>query len=171
MKHVGIGRGTQNYSCTANATAAPVSLGAVATLYNATCIASTYPDLLAQLPNVALQFNLTSADQATLSPSNLAISGHHYFSNSTTPTFDLNTASMQLGFAPCSKNNTVPAPAGASVGQGDVGFGAVAWLKLVTRVGATGNLEEIYRVNTAGGNPPATCAGMPATFEVEYAAE
>jgi hypothetical protein len=171
LKHVGIGRGTQNYSCTANATAAPVSLGAVATLYNATCIASTYPDLLAQLPNVALQFNLTSADQATLSPSNLAISGHHYFSNSTTPTFDLNTASMQLGFAPCSKNNTVSAPSGASVGQGDVGFGAVTWLKLVTRVGTTGNLEEIYRVNTAGGNPPATCAGMPATFEVEYAAE
>jgi len=171
LKHVGIGRGTQNYSCTTNATAAPVSIGALATLYNATCIASTYPDLLAQLPNVALQFNLTSADQATLSPSNLAISGHHFFANSTTPTFDLNTASMQLGFAPCSKNNTVPAPAGASVGQGDVGFGAVAWLKLVTRVGATGNLEEIYRVNTAGGNPPATCAGMPATFEVEYAAE
>lgn len=171
LKHVAIGRGTQNYSCTANATAAPVSIGALATLYNATCIASTYPDLLEQLPNVALQFNLTSADQATLSPSNLAISGHHYFSNTTTPTFDLDTTAMQLGFAPCSKNNTVAAPAGSSVGQGDVGFGAVAWLKLVARVGATGNLQEIYRVNTAGGNPPATCAGMPATFEVEYAAE
>jgi hypothetical protein len=171
LAHVGVGRGTQNYSCTANATAAPVSLGAVATLYNASCIASAYPDLLGQLPNVALQFNLTSADQATLSPSNLAISGHHYFSNSTTPTFNLDTADMQLGFAPCTKNNSVSAPAGASVGQGDVGFGAVAWLKLITRVGATGNLQEIYRVNTAGGNPPATCAGMPATFEVEYAAE
>jgi hypothetical protein len=37
--------------------------------------------------------------------------------------------------------------------------------------GSYGDLQEIYRVNTAGGNPPATCAGMPATFEVEYAAE
>lgn len=45
------------------------------------------------------------------------------------------------------------------------------WLKLTARSGATGNLEEVYRVNTAGGNPPATCAGMPATFEVQYAAE
>jgi hypothetical protein len=172
LKHVAIGRGIQNYTCSqTNATAAPVSIGAIATLYNATCVASTYPDLLTVLPNVALQFNLTSNDQATLSPSYLAISGHHYFSNTTTPDFDLNTPAMSLGFAPCSKNNTVPAPAGAPIGQGEQGHGSVAWLKLVTRDGATGNLEEIYRVNTAGGNPPATCAGMPATFEIQYAAE
>jgi len=172
LKHVAIGRGTQNYTCsTTNATAAPVSIGAVATLYNATCVAATYPDLLTALPNVALQFNLTSNDQATLSPSYLAISGHHFFSNTTTPTFNLNTTAENLGFAPCTKNNTVAAPAGAPVGQGGVGHGSVAWLKLLTRDGATGNLEEIYRVNTAGGNPPATCAGMPATFEVEYASE
>ena len=78
---------------------------------------------------------------------------------------------MDLGFAPCAKNNSVPAPAGASTGQGGNGYGAVAWLKLLTRDGATGNLEEVYRVNTAGGNPPATCAGMPTAFEVQYAAE
>ncbi|KAE9379061.1 malate dehydrogenase [Stipitochalara longipes BDJ] len=172
LKHVAIGRGVQNYTCSpTNATAAPVSIGAVATLYNASCVASTYPDLLTALPNVALQFNLTSNDQATLAPSYLAISGHHYFANTTTPTFNLNTAAMDLGFAPCSKNNTVAAPAGSPVGQGGQGHGSVAWLKLVTRDGATGNLEEIYRVNTAGGNPPATCDGMPATFEVEYASE
>jgi len=172
LKHVAIGRGTQNYSCTTgNQTAAPVALGALATLYNATCVASTYPDLLSILPNVALQFNLTSPNQASLSPSNLAISGHHFFSNATTPDFNLNTAAMNLGFAPCAKNNTVPAPATAPKGQGEVGNGAVPWLKLITKDGATGNLEEIYRVNTAGGQPPATCAGMPTTFEVQYASE
>ncbi|KAG0651862.1 hypothetical protein D0Z07_1298 [Hyphodiscus hymeniophilus] len=171
LKHVAIGRGTQNYSCGANQTAAPVALGALATLYNASCVASTYPTLLAMLPNVALQFNLTTTNQATLSPSNLAISGHHYFSNASTPTFNLDTPSLDLGFAPCSKNASVSAPAGAPVGQDNKGNGAVAWLKLLTIDGATGGLEEIYRVNTAGGNPPATCAGMPATFEVQYAAE
>jgi hypothetical protein len=172
LKHVAIGRGIQNYTCSqTNATAPPVSIGAVATLYNASCVASTYPDLLTLLPNVALQFNLTSDDQATLSPSYLAISGHHYFANTTTPTFNLDTASQDLGFAPCSKNNTSLAPTGSPAGQGGQGHGSVAWLKLVTREGATGNLEEVYRVNTAGGNPPATCAGMPATFEVQYAAE
>lgn len=172
LKHVAIGRGTQNYSCSANnETAAPFAVGAVATLYNASCVASTYPDLLTILPNVALQFNLSNANQATLSPSNLAISGHHYFSNTTTPVFNLDTTTMDLGIAPCSKNASTPAPAAASVGQENDGFGAVPWLKLLTRDGATGNLEEVFRINTAGGNPPATCAGMPATFEVQYAAE
>jgi hypothetical protein len=171
LKHVAIGRGTQNYSCRANETAAPVALGAVATLYNASCVASIYPDLLSMLPNVALQFELTDIDQATLSLSNLAISGHHYFSNLTTPIFNLKTTAMDLGFATCAKNNSVAAPAGEPTGQDDEGFGAVTWLKLLTRAGATGNLKEVYRVNTAGGKPPTTCAGMPTTFEVEYAAE
>lgn len=166
-----VGRGTQNYTCTTNATAAPVAVGALATLYNASCVASTYPDLLSALPNVALQFNLTSNDQETLSPSYLAISGHHFFSNLTTPAFNLNSTAENLGFAACSKNNSVAAPPGAPVGQGGQGHGAVTWLKLLTREGSTGNLEEVYRVNTAGGNPPTTCAGMPATFEVQYAAE
>lgn len=173
LKHVAIGRGTQNYSCdTTNATAPPAAIGAIATLYNASCVASSYPDLLALLPSVALQFNLTSESQQTLTPSNLAISGHHLFTNNTTPFFNLDTVpTMQLGVAPCAKNNSVPAPTNAPVGQYNTGFGAVSWLKLTTRSGATGNLEEVYRVNTAGGNPPATCAGMPATFEVQYASE
>lgn len=170
LKHVAVGRGTQNYTCGTNATAAPVAVGALATLYNATCVASTYPDLLAAIPNVALQFNLTDQNQKSLSPSNLAISGHHFFTNATTPFFDLDT-SMKLGVAPCSKNSSVPAPANASKGQGGKGFGAVAWLKLLTKDGATGNLQEVYRVNTAGGSPPPTCAGMPPAFEVQYAAE
>ncbi|TAQ85678.1 hypothetical protein B7494_g5992 [Chlorociboria aeruginascens] len=171
LKHVAVGRGIQNYTCTSNPTDVPVSIGAIATLYNATCLAATYPDLLAMLPNVALQFNIESNTTKSLPVSNLIVSGHHYFSNTTTPAFNLDTANMQLGIAPCSKNNTEAAPAGASVGQNGQGNGAVAWLKLIAREGATGGLEEVYRLNTAGGNPPATCAGMPSTFEVQYAAE
>lgn len=172
LKHVAIGRGTQNYSCSAsNTTAPPVALGAVATLYNASCIASTYPDLLALLPGVSLTFNTSSTASKQAAPPSLIISGQHYFSNGTTPAFDLNTATENLGFAPCMKNSSVAAPSGAIKGQGGVGNGAVPWLKLTTRMGATGNLEEVYRVNTAGGQPPANCVGMPSTFEVQYAAE
>ncbi|KAJ5054585.1 uncharacterized protein L3040_000855 [Drepanopeziza brunnea f. sp. 'multigermtubi'] len=171
-KHVAVGRGTQNYTCdTTNATAIPEAAGAVATLYNTSCLASSFPDLLAKIPEVSLQFNLTDANQKFLSPCNLEISGHHYFSNGTTPEFDLNSAGLGLGFAPCQKEAGVPAPADTTLGQGNVGFGTVPWLKLTTRDGATGGLEEVYRVNTAGGNPPPTCAGMPATFEVQYATE
>ncbi|KAH7360763.1 hypothetical protein BKA65DRAFT_192188 [Rhexocercosporidium sp. MPI-PUGE-AT-0058] len=172
LKHVAIGRGTQNYTCdTTNATAIPVATGAVATLYNASCVAASFPDMLAAIPDVALQFNLTDINQASLSPSNLAISGHHYFTNGTTPFFTLNSAGQDLGTAPCQKNAAVPAPAGTTKGQGNQGFGTVAWLKLTTRDGATGGLQEVYRLNTAGGNPPATCTGMAASFEVQYAAE
>jgi hypothetical protein len=120
---------------------------------------------------MALSFNLSSPDQQTLSgPSNLAISGHHFFTNATTPFFNLSV--LDLGMAQCAKNNTAAAPATASVGQGGVGFGAVPWLKLKTIAGATGGLTEIYRLNTAGGNPPLTCAGLEGqNIEVEYAAE
>lgn len=65
----------------------------------------------------------------------------------------------------------MPAPKGAVVGQGGEGLGAVAWLKLVANDGETTGLKEAYRVNTAGGMQPTTCAGMPATFQVEYSAE
>ncbi|TVY78128.1 hypothetical protein LSUE1_G004645 [Lachnellula suecica] len=172
LKHVAIGRGIQNYTCsTTNASAIPAAIGAVATLFNASCVAATNPDVFALLPGVALGMNLTSDDQTTLAPANLAISGHHYFSNLTTPLFNLDTTAMQLGVAPCAKNNSVSAPTNAIKGQANQGNGAVAWLKLTARDGTTGNLEEVYRVNTAGGNPPATCAGMPAAFEVQYAAE
>jgi hypothetical protein len=148
-----------------------VSIGAVATLFNASCAAATYADVLATIPNAVLQINLTDSNQATLNPVSMDISGHHFFLDSKTPFFNLNTNAMQLGQAACSKNATVPAPAGAPKGQGGVGYGSVAWLQLLTKAGATGNLMEVYRVNTAGGNPPPNCSGMPATFSVQYAAE
>jgi hypothetical protein len=172
LKHVAIGRGTQNYTCDlSNATAIPVAIGAVATLFNASCVAATYPDLLNMLPRVALQFNLTDAEAPQqLAPSNLAISGKHLFLNTTTPFFNLDVEpDLQLGQAPTLKNNTATAPADAPKGQ--QGEAAVAWLKLLARSGATGDIEEVYRVETAGGSPPATCKGMPANFTVQYAAQ
>jgi len=170
LHHVAIGRGTQNYTCSSNATAPPTAVGAVATLYNASCIASTYPDLLLTLPNLALQFP-TPAPPLALAASNLMVSGHHYFSNGTTPVFDLNTAAGKLGSVACAKNSSTPAPVGASAGVGGKGYGAVPWLRLLTR-DAQGNLQEVYRMNTAGGTAPPTCEGIVNTsFEVQYAAE
>jgi hypothetical protein len=132
-------------------------------------VASIYPDLLNLLPELALQFQLTESESPQMGPTNLVISGKHYFTNSTTPFFNLDTLAQGLGEAPCAKNATSPAPSDAPTGlQGEP---AVAWLKLVTRAGATGDLREVYRVETAGGSAPATCSGQPATFEVQYAAQ
>ncbi|ORY71595.1 malate dehydrogenase [Pseudomassariella vexata] len=169
LKHVAIGRGTQNYTCdVTNATAVPAQTGAVATLFNASCVAATYPDLLNMLPKLAMSFNLTEVEQK-MGPSNLAISGQHFFTNTTTPFFNLDTTRATLGEAGCTKANATSAPANAPKGQ--LGEPAVPWLKLVTHVGATGNLQEVYRIETAGGSAPATCKGMPATFEVQYSAQ
>ncbi|KAI2471885.1 hypothetical protein F4781DRAFT_428889 [Annulohypoxylon bovei var. microspora] len=170
LKHVAVGRGTQNYTCdTTNATAIPVAVGAVATLFNASCVASTYPDLFQLLPKLALQFNLTTQEDSLMGPTDLMISGHHFFTDDTTPFFNLDTNKYNLGEAPCSKANQTSAPDDAPRGQ--QGEKAVAWLKLNTRTGATGNLQEVYRINTAGGSPPATCQGQAAAFEVQYSAQ
>ncbi|KAF6842539.1 hypothetical protein CMUS01_03006 [Colletotrichum musicola] len=173
LKHVAIGRGTQNYTCdTSNSTAVPVATGAVATLFNATCVAAMYPDLLEKLPSVSMQFNLSNTDSETrqrLGPSSLAISGHHSFPSAGVPLFQLEANGQQIGDAYCAKNSSIPAPVMAATGQ--QGEKAVAWLKLLTTEGSTGDLQEVYRITTVGGSPPSTCDGQPATFEIQYAAQ
>lgn len=132
------------------------------------------------LPRVALAFNLTTsptyADNLVpastnqrLAPGNYMISGHHYFLDASTPFFNLDTDNWELGEVPASKNATVSAPADA--GKGQDGSKAVAWLKLQAKEGATGQIQEVYRVETAGGSQPSDCVGMAAEFEVQYSAQ
>ncbi|MCJ1285816.1 hypothetical protein MMC26_005157 [Xylographa opegraphella] len=150
---IAIGRGTQNYTC-ADSTAAstPVAIGALASLFNATCFAGANPTIFNEIPPAALKVPLPSI------PQSLTPVGHHYFSNATTPTFDLGS----YGFLHSKKIASVPAPSATDV----------AWLKLEHETeGQIGNIAEIYRLNTAGGTPPATCSGMAAAFTVQYAAE
>lgn len=104
-----------------------------------------------------------------MGPTELLVSGRHFFTNATTPFFNLDTARSQIGTAPCSKVNSSVAPADAPKGR--QGESAVPWLRLAANPDATGNLHEVFRVGTAGGSAPATCQGMPASFEVQYAAE
>lgn len=182
LKHVAIGRGTQNYTCdTASPASAPVANGAMATLFNASCVAASYPDILGKLSALALQFDLsalpaTADESVRMGPSSLLVSGTHFFLDAKTPYFGLDTGNFgRLGRATFAKKAGTDAPANAPKGlQGEK---AVAWLKLVeggseaVRIAATGGLQEVYRVETAGGSPPATCQGMPATFEIQYATQ
>ncbi|KAK4114918.1 hypothetical protein N656DRAFT_767044 [Canariomyces notabilis] len=172
LKHIAIGRGTQNYTCdVSNATAVPQAVGAVATLYNASCIVATNPDLAGTLAKAAMHFNPSeNAVTQQLVPSNLGASGVHYFKDATTAFFNLDAfPTWKIGEIPCGKNASIPAPVGAPKGLNNEP--AVAWLKLLAKSGATGGLEEVYRVETIGGSPPASCRGMPAQFEVQYATE
>jgi hypothetical protein len=178
VHHVAVGRGTQNYTCDAgNASAKPVANGAMAALFNASCLAATHPDVLQMIPGVAVHFPL---DQArVLGPSPLSESGQHYFTGPTTPFFDLDvtlsgkevTTRGTNGHVSAAKLNDTAAPSNAAHGvDGEL---AVPWLKLKAvegTLGTTNNIKEVYRVNTAGGSAPATCKDQEATFEVEYAA-
>ncbi len=172
LSHVVVGRGTQNYTC-ASASDAPKAAGALASLYDASCIAASYPSLLAAMPPVALDNSLpksvstTKASKNGLTP---ALAGTHYFTNLTTPFFDMDTALHAYGRGGFAKVAGTPAPEGAPVGPKGRGNGSVPWLKL-GGVSADEGWQEVYRVNTAGGQPPSSCEGMPKTFTVEYAAE
>ena len=162
LTQVAIGRGTQNYTC-ANSTAqaVPVQVGAMASLFNATCLAAPYPQLLTVIPGIAVKYPVpTSSD--TSSVANVFLSGYHFFVDATTPFFDLDTSMHQWGTAACKKNNSSPAPDASA---------DVPWLKLVAKSSNGCTIQEVYRLNTVGGQPPATCDGQNATINVPYAAE
>jgi hypothetical protein len=158
---------TQNYSCaTSTADSKPVAIGAVASLYNATCIAANYPDMLDILPNIAYKLQLPTDSWATLPYANLNLLGHHFFQNSI-PIFNLDTtAQRQYGIAFTKKKAELAAPSSAVQGAN----GAVAWLYLTTTNGTIGDYESVYRVDTAGGSPPKTCENQQSVITVQYAA-
>ncbi|CAD6570901.1 MAG: hypothetical protein ASARMPRED_004067 [Alectoria sarmentosa] len=188
--HVALGRGLQNYTCppNANSSTIPTALGAVANLYNTTCMASipipggNPPYVLNNAPTVAvLNPNPKTNDSKPIHPlgSGSVLSGHHYFTDSTTPTFNLVWGTTNYGIFFSKKTSNVTAPATAAIGPD--GSKAVPWLKLevespvapltIQENDLVPSVKEIYRVNTAGGAAPATCAGMPTSFSMQYAAE
>ncbi|KAJ5658783.1 uncharacterized protein N7484_002432 [Penicillium longicatenatum] len=166
--YVALGRGTQNYTCAdSTSSSAPTAIGAVANLYNATCLAASYAEVLAMLPTVAYKIALPTKEYATFPPANLELMGHHFFYDSTTPEFNLDTTTAkQYGIAMTNKIDSIDAPTSATKGQN----GAVSWLYLKTVSGTVGNYKAVYRVDTASGSPPTTCKGMKSSFEIQYAA-
>lgn len=166
--HATVTNVTQNYTCAdSTANSAPVAIGAVANLYNATCIAANYPDLLEMLPNVAYKIALPTNEYAKFPPANIELMGHHFFYNSTVPEFNLDTTeTKQYGIAMTNKIDQIDAPSNATKGK----YGAVTWLYLKTVAGTVGNYKAVYRVETASGSAPTTCEGMSSAFEIDYAA-
>ncbi|KAK7525803.1 uncharacterized protein IWZ02DRAFT_374591 [Phyllosticta citriasiana] len=168
LSHVAVGRGTQNYTCSGlSATESPKALGAVATLFNATCAAANSPSLLYDTPAIALQYDIPTAASA-LEAYSILLSGHHYFTNASTPFFNLDTADHNWGVVALQKAASASAP---STGSGAAASnGSCAWLQLAARDEPGLAWKEVYRLNTAGGNAPDTCEDIDGDFEVQYAA-
>jgi len=154
---VAIGKGTQNYTCPepANPTAVPTAIGAMATLYNASCLAdhSSSEEMGFMVGGVR---NLPAGSPLLAA---LPVVGHHYFSDMTTPTFDLS----EYGVVHMKKNASTPAPTSDK--------NAVPWLYLKAVTGQDSKVAEVYRLETRDGAAPATCGTQTGAFTVEYSAE
>jgi hypothetical protein len=101
----------------------------------------------------------------------LLAAGHHFFDSTETPNFDLSSQGLYLkgmSFA------TVAAPPqSTSFGLPISETLPVPWLRLVAKDGGVGSvgLSSVYRVEVAGGEPPATCANaIGTTIQVQYSA-
>ena len=168
---VGAGRGTQNYTCdTHDPSSTPAAIGAIAILYDAGCAAARFPEVFDLIPDILLQYSgLSSMPSNVLSFSDANVLGHHYFSGSTTPVFNLSSSGELVVAKKIESSN---APSGSPAGQASATSpGAVAWLFLQSQSGTIGKIKSVYRTGTAGGMQPATCVNQPAEFTVEYAAK
>ncbi|KAJ8117159.1 hypothetical protein OPT61_g1584 [Boeremia exigua] len=162
VSHIAIGRGVQNYTCaTATASETPKAVGAVASLFNATCDGVRAPAVLASVTKIAVDYAIPTSKLA-----DARLSGIHEFTEKGIPFFKLKTNKVDFGSVHVNATAKTPAPKNASAGPN--GLGSVAWLKLVH---LDGDYKEVYRVNTAGGVAPSTCEGVQGGFSVEYAAE
>ncbi|KAI9690752.1 MAG: hypothetical protein M1820_009849 [Bogoriella megaspora] len=166
LKVIALGVGSQNYTCkdTPNSnTSAPVSVGARADLYDVTDLFRNNPSLEDSETRAALVSNSGLGNNRI---------GQHFFTNvgsTLTPTFDLDAHDPPL-FLSAVKSNTETAPKVAF--QGLSSEGAIAWLFLGSdNSGLSQGVNGVYRVETAGGMQPATCADKSGDFQVPYSAE
>ena len=164
LKFITIGRGTQNYTCTSSSSS-PVLVGANAVLLDASPLLPLLPPgegtaVLDLLPSYVIDFNF-----AAIEASQIPKLGIHYFDSKGVPTFDLGSNGLlkSKGIA------DIPAPANASAGPFDQGYGAVDW-KTLTDAGGSVKLSEVYRVETAGGKSPPSCVGVTAPIYIDYSA-
>jgi hypothetical protein len=136
-----------------------VALGALATLFDATALAYSNEYLLNTLPGLIVYLPLPSSGKPAMADCDLDILGHHYFDSAGTPTFNLSTLN-KIGYV--GKIASINAPASAN--KGPAGTGAVPWLQLNKKTGYTSvGISQVYRVETAGGNPELTCVRFRCT--------
>lgn len=154
---------------TASPTLTPSAIGALATLHDATSLLSRpTTNLTTAIPSLACIANTLSYSLG------LPVLGHHYFTSTGTPTFDLKAVDALLS---AKKLADVPAPP-TSDGEGGCvgreGQGPVDWLMLGDDgTGRSfGGLKAVYRVEVAGGKSLG-CEGVEVGEVVtsDYAAE
>ena len=154
LRYIGLGLGTQNYTC-ASPTSTPTAVGANATLYDATEAMTALNHNLGSTNNQLMEriagqgpCMADRSDKVT----GLNVLGHHYFTASGTPSFDLGALKLTPSpFLSAQKLASATAPTEACAGRD--GGAAVPWLQLKDdgTSANSGELIMVYRVMTAGG--------------------
>jgi len=171
---VGVAIGTQNYTC--GSTGTYINVGAVAELFDISCLTKSF--IFAELPDIAFKAweaappadppQVVIADLHNIS-SPVILGQHYYVTNPITdsgvdPKWDFTSQGSTKGnanaFVVAAKNTTVNAPTGSQ---------DITWVFLTA---LTGELAaEVYRTDTRGGQPPATCTPGSNPITVKYAAK
>ncbi|KAF7337394.1 hypothetical protein MSAN_02265600 [Mycena sanguinolenta] len=163
---VALGVGVQNYSCSST-TSTYASIGAVASLFDISCFDQT-PEF-ANLQTVAFDIwnkagpavTATSIGSRILAP---LVLGYHYFVNSPSgtgisPEWDFTHSGK--GYVIAAKVGDIPAPTNPTTN--------VDWLALNNVQGSLAS--KIFRIDTVGGQPPASCVPGSDPIEVKYTAK
>ncbi|KAG8808787.1 hypothetical protein FRC17_003773, partial [Serendipita sp. 399] len=165
---IALGVGTQNYTCSAAGTYA--SAGAVATLFDLSCLVNdplkrfaTIQDDLFKLPAPA-----RNALVSLLARTPLNIGAHYFIKNplpngtGNNPKFAQQTNGGAISTV-LAKKAGIPAPNG--------GGANVDWLQLSALEGFGQWATTVFRVDTKAGQPPASCSQVNSTITVPYAAK
>ena len=159
LRHVGLGLGHQNYTCSSSdANVTPQLGGALATLYDATSVLGMATQRFGNVRATNLAGKASCATDAQDKVGGfLSELGRHYFTAEGVPSFDLYNADGQP-YVSSQKLDSVDAPSDACSGRD--GGKAVGWLQL--KDDGTdrnrGGLTMVYRVQTTGGG--ADAAGL-----------
>ncbi|KAJ6595519.1 hypothetical protein DFH09DRAFT_1134861 [Mycena vulgaris] len=166
---VALGVGIQNYTCSAT-TLKYTSTGAVASLFDLSCIDKT--PAFANIQTVA--FKAWSAMPASISATTVGakiaaptLLGFHYFVPSPSgtgisPKWDFTSTGKFAGnstaFVLAAKAGSISSPVAPTTN--------VDWLTLNNVQGALAS--KIFRIDTVGGQPPASCVAGTADITVKY---
>jgi len=172
---VGVGVGVQNYTCSAAGTY--TSAGAVAELFDISCLPESELNSITTLvwdawEHAPKQITISEviSDLEQFSPP--TVLGQHYFiTNPVTgtglsPKWDFTSASEaghSDAFVVGAKTGDIPDPTTPSTN--------VDWLSLKNVAGEGDLATQIYRVQTHGGQPPSSCTPNSTLISVRYVAQ
>jgi len=174
LSYIALAIGTQNYTC--GTTGTYTNIGAVAELFDISCLFNTpafatVQDLAYDIWRIAPAAVTPEAIIAALHYAETpAILGQHYYvPNPVTgvgvsPKWDFTSQGANAGnpnaFVVAARVASLSAPTGTS---------DIDWVSLTSLTGELA--QEIYRIDTRGGQPPATCTPGSQPITVKYTAK